>query len=144
MAKNHHCFLIPMSSGCLDPECRIYLSSMTKYLVALNTCQLTRWLILYGVRPSLYPDSIRWEACSLSAAGIALPGHCWLPLGPLNRAGCASPVEQVQSSHLWVWDIPGANQAASLAKKAEQHRCNLTTGWCRNLNLKPWIRRRAS
>ena len=149
MIKNNHCCLIPMSSGCLDLECRIYLSSVTKYLVAVNTCQLMRWLILYGVRPSLYPDSVRWETCSSSTPEIALLGHYWLHLGPLNCARCTSCVEQVQNGCLWVWDNPGpnpwfalvparglhpgsgtkANQAASLAKKAKQHRCNLTTGW---------------
>lgn len=138
MIKGHRCCLIPMSSGCLDLECRIYMSSITEYLVAVNACQLMRWLILYGVRPSLYPDSVQWESCSSSIPGIALLGHCWLPLGTLNRARCAPCMEQVQSGCLWVWDNPDspssqhwdqANQAASLSEKAEQHRCNLTTGW---------------
>lgn len=57
-----------------------------------------RWLILYGVRLSLCSDSIRWAACSSSTPGIASPGHWCLPLGSLNHAHWASPMEQVQSS----------------------------------------------
>lgn len=107
-----------------------------------------RQLIMFCVIPSLYSYSVQWEACSSSTPGIAWLGYCYLPLGPPSLVCCASCVEQIWSSCLWVWDHPGANPWLTLfpavglypasGSKVNQT-ANLTKkGWATQVQFDHW------